>query len=88
MYSSTDNVIQAVEKELNGSGNSIGYRAMHQRLITDYGLVIRKDAIREVLKVLDPDRVQARLRQDIDYKGENIEEKDLIVRGILTSMTN
>ena len=31
MYSSTDNVIQAVEKELNGSGNSIGYRTMHQR---------------------------------------------------------
>ena len=73
MYSSTDNVIQAVEKELNGSGNSIGYRAMRQRLITDYGLVVRKDAIRQVLKVLDPDGVQARLRHRLrrrEYRGK------------------
>jgi transposase len=72
-YSSTDEVVQAVERELNSSGNSIGYRAMHQRLQTDYGLVVRKDAVRRVLRVLDPEGVEARLRHRLrrrTYRGK------------------
>jgi hypothetical protein len=51
-YSSTDEDVQADERELNSSGNSIRYCAMHQ---TDYGLVVRKDAVRRVSVVLDPE---------------------------------
>ena len=58
-YSSTDEVVEAIERELNSSGNSIGDRAMHQRLQTDYGLVIRRDAVRRILRVLDPEGVEA-----------------------------
>ena len=38
-YSSLQKVVNAVKKEISGSGNSIGYRQMHQRLITDHCLV-------------------------------------------------
>ena len=72
-YSSTDEVVEAIERELNSSGNSIGYRAMHQRLQTDYGLVVRRDAVRRVLRVLDPEGVEARLRHRLrrrTYRGK------------------
>ena len=45
---------------------------MHQRLVTDYGLVVRKDAVRQVLKILDPEGVQGRLRHRLrrrEYRG-------------------
>ena len=72
-YSSTDEVVEAIERELNSSGNSIGYRAMHQRLQTDNGLVVRRDAVRRVLRVLDPEGVEARLRHRLrrrTYRGK------------------
>ncbi len=45
---------------------------MYQRLVTDYGLVVRKDAVRQVLKILDPEGVQGRLRHRLrrrEYRG-------------------
>ena len=35
-------ILNAIETELEGSGNSIGYRQMHQRLRIDCGLVVRR----------------------------------------------
>ena len=72
-YSSTDEVVKAIERELNSSCNSIGYRALHQRLQTDYGLVVRRDAVRRVLRVLDPESVEARLKHRLKrrtYRGK------------------
>ena len=43
-------VFEALNEELSGSSSIIGYRAMHQRLLTvDHGLVIGQDVRTSVL---------------------------------------
>ena len=41
---------------------TLGYRAMHQRLTSDYGLVVTRSVVRQILKILDPECVEARSR--------------------------
>ena len=53
-------VINAIELELQGSGNRIGYRQMHQRPRKDYRLIVDKETVRMVIKALDPESVQSR----------------------------
>ena len=53
-------VCRAVQEELRGSGSTIGYRQMTQRLVVNYGLVVDKETVRELLKILHPDGVAAR----------------------------
>ncbi|XP_068698743.1 uncharacterized protein [Montipora foliosa] len=55
-------VHQAVEEELRGSGSNIGYRQMTQRLVNDYRLVVDRETVRELLKILDPEGVEQRAR--------------------------
>ena len=55
-------ILNTIETELEGSGNSIGYRQMHQRLRIDYGLVVQKETVRVIIKELDPAGVQSRSR--------------------------
>ena len=55
-------VINAVEEELGGSGNSIGYRQMHQRILVDHSLVVARETVRIILKTLDPEGVLLRSR--------------------------
>ena len=62
-YSPLQEVVNAVRKEISGSGESIGYRQMHQRLITDYCLVVKRETVRVVLKRLDPEGVDLRSRR-------------------------
>ena len=62
-YSNPQEIISAVERELRGSGSSIGYRLMHQRLRNYYGLVVDKENVRLTLKTLDPEGVERRSRQ-------------------------
>lgn len=62
-HSPLPDVIDAVIKELQGSGSSIGYRAMHQRLRVDYGLVIDRENVRKIVKRLDPQGVACRTRK-------------------------
>ena len=56
-------VVNAVREELNGSGNLIGYRQMHRRIMIDHGLVIDRDTVRIILKHLDPAGVEHRSRR-------------------------
>ena len=49
-----------MEEELRGSGSIIGYRAMHQRLTTDHELIVTRNIVRQVLKIRDPEGLQAR----------------------------
>jgi hypothetical protein len=63
--SNVGDVLDAVMQELNGSGSIIGYRAMHQRLRNNYGLVVTRETVRQVLSVVDPDGVEARLNTDL-----------------------
>jgi len=61
-HSEPDEVVNAVEKELSGSGKLLGYRLMHQRLRLDYGLVVSRETVRVILKSLDPESVARRSR--------------------------
>ena len=58
-------VCQAVEEELRGSGSNIEYRQMTQRLVNDYGLVVDRETIRELFKILDPDGVELRGKRSL-----------------------
>ena len=58
--SPANDVYKAVQSELNGSGNIIGYRAMHQRLRNCHKLIISRETVRQALKILDPAGVEAR----------------------------
>ena len=58
-----EHVLNAVKEELRGSGNSIGYRPMHRRVIIDHNLVIDRETVRIILKHLDPDGVENRSRR-------------------------
>ena len=53
-------VYETIERELEGSGCTFGYRQMTQRLRIEHGLNVGKETVRELLKILDPDRVQLR----------------------------
>ena len=55
-----DEITAAIESELRGSGCCIGYRQMHQRLTTKYGLVIDQETVRIIMKELDPEGVALR----------------------------
>ena len=74
--SSVYEVVSEVERELRGSGSSIGYRAMHKRLTVDYNLVTDRETVRQVLKIVDPAGVQRRSkhrlkRRSYKVKGPN-----------------
>ena len=54
-------VVDAIENELQmGNGTSVGYRLMHQKICSSYGLVVDRETVRLVLKALDPEGVQRR----------------------------
>ena len=55
-------VINAVGEEFRGSGNSIGYRQMYQRVLVDHSLVVARETVRIILKTLDPEGVLLRSR--------------------------
>ncbi|XP_067052296.1 uncharacterized protein [Acropora muricata] len=64
-YSDPAEVVAAVGSELQGSGSLVGYRQMHQRLRTDYGLVADRETVRTILKTLDPDGVERRSKRKL-----------------------
>ena len=60
--SDQNDVRQAVQEELSGSGSGIGYRRMH-RTLRSKGLLCRRDDVRKIVKELDPEGVQLRKRR-------------------------
>ena len=68
-HSDIEEVIAAVERELDGSGSLIGYRQMHQRLRVDYGLVVSRETVRHALKLLDPDGVERRSQHKLKRRA-------------------
>ena len=58
-------VKSAIESEISGSGNSIGYRQMHQSLPTDHCMVVKRETVRAIMKYLDPEGVFSRSRRGI-----------------------
>ena len=51
-----DEVVRVIEIELASSSSLLGYRAVHQKLTNDHGLVVTRNVVRQILKVVDPDR--------------------------------
>lgn len=69
-------IARTVEEELRGRGSVIGYRSMHQRLTTDHQFIVTRNIVRQALKILDPEGVQARSghrlrRPNYSTKGPN-----------------
>lgn len=53
-------ILHAIETEVKGSGGIIGYRAMHQRLVNHHNLIIDKESVRNILRIVDPVGVENR----------------------------
>ncbi|PFX34474.1 hypothetical protein AWC38_SpisGene638 [Stylophora pistillata] len=66
-------VVQAVEEKLRGSGSNVGYGQMTQRLVNDPCIVVAKETVRELLKILDPEGVELRASTLFTVCG-NLEE--------------
>lgn len=69
-------VIRTIQQEIEGSGKSIGYRTMWQRLRNDHRIVVSRETVRHVLRIVDPDGVSRRLsrrlrRRQYKAKGPN-----------------
>ncbi|XP_020624450.1 uncharacterized protein LOC110061929 [Orbicella faveolata] len=58
--SSVNQIIDAVENELRGSGRLFGYRLMHQKICCSYGVVADRETVRVALQALDPEGVARR----------------------------
>ena len=61
--SDLEEVVEAVDTELRGSGRLLGYRAMHQRLVNHHRLVTTREVVRHTLRTFDPEGVELRSRQ-------------------------
>ena len=59
--SNIEEVYRAIRRELRGSGSMMGYRQMTRRLLHGHGVVVDKETVRELLKILDPEGVVSRL---------------------------
>ena len=62
-YDPLPSVIDGIIKELQGSGSTIGYRLMHQRLRLNHMLTIDRETVRKLVKGLDPEGVQCRSKK-------------------------
>ena len=62
-HSSLDDVITAIEKEIEGSGSCIGYRGMWQRLQNNHNLKVSRETVQHALRIIDPEGVSQRLTQ-------------------------
>ena len=60
--SEIEEVYRAIRRELRGSGSTMGYRQMTRRLLHSHGVIVDKETVRELLKILDPEGVNARSR--------------------------
>ena len=63
-------VSDAVQKELEGPGKLLGYRAMNQKLRTEHNVQVPRHLVYNVMAELDPEGLEARnLQQKKKKKG-------------------
>lgn len=60
MDNTLETVKDAVQKELNGPGKLLGYRAMTQKLRTEHGIKVPRNLVQNVLYDLDHEGVACR----------------------------
>lgn len=71
-----NSLITAIEEELQHSGKCIGYRSMWRRLTRDHHLKVKRETVRILLSIIDPDGVARRkhhrlLRRKYNVPGPN-----------------
>lgn len=74
--SPVNEIVDAIESELQGSGRLLGYRLMHKRIGLSHSLVVDRETVRAVMKALDPEGVERRsqhrlVRRNYRAKGPN-----------------
>ena len=72
-FTDVDDIVSAIDQELTGSGSTIGYRSMWQRLKVNHGISVSKEYVRKALRVIDPEGVDSRLRHRLKrrrYSGK------------------
>ena len=57
---SVDDAKEAVKKEINGPGKFLGYRAMNQKLRTEYSIHVPQHLVHNVMRDVDPEGIAAR----------------------------
>ena len=70
--SDVGDVLNAIIYELNGSGSIVGYRAMHQRMRDNHGVIVTRETVRQVLRIVDPDGVEARLKHRLTRRNYKV----------------
>ena len=58
---SVDDAKEAVEKKINGPGKLFGYRAMNQKLRTEYSVNVPSHFVHNVMREVDPEGIGDRL---------------------------
>ena len=59
---SDESLCEAVQSELDGSSSDLGYRRIH-KLVTNKGIICRRNDVRKVIKMLDPQGTELRAKR-------------------------
>ena len=71
--SDMEDILRAIETDLNGSASIVGYHGMWQKHINDHNLVIDKETVHCILKIVDLLGVELHLRHRLrhrQYRGK------------------
>ena len=71
---SDETVIDYISKELQLSGQCIGYRSMWKRLVNDHKLTVPRDKVLSLMRQIDPDGIKLR-------KAHRLKRRKYIVKG-------
>ena len=58
-------IIEAILKEIENSGQCIGYRMMWRRLVHSYNLNVKRDTVLSLLREIDPEGIERRKRRQL-----------------------
>ena len=70
--------MNTLQDELRGSGSSIGYRTMWQRLVVEHRLSVKKEFVRKALRIMDPEGVDSRMRHRLRRRQYHSEGPNFI----------
>ena len=68
---SLEEVLEAVDKELDGPGQLLGYRSMNQKLRTEHDIKVPRHVVHSVMRYLDPDGIENRFPRN-ERKRSNL----------------
>ena len=71
-----EEIVEAILKEIESSGQCLGYRTMWRRLLRRYNLKVKRDTVLDLLRLIDPEGVDRRkqrrlLRRKYSNPGPN-----------------